>query len=117
MGLALVKITRHEDPRAMLPFACGCTPDEMFVRGGSLLAKRSLLLQRFAPPAEVTIWRPAAQPQAGEQEQGPGAAGVHDALRGVVEECGEWMARVRLVQQRDTILRVPLEHLSLSSGS
>ena len=32
-----------------------------------MLAKRSLLLQRFAPPAEVTIWRPAAaQPQAAD---------------------------------------------------
>ena len=106
----------------MLPCACGCTFDEMFVLGGSLLAKRSLLLQRFAPPAEVNIWRPAAaQPQEEEQEQGPGAAGVHSALRGVVEECGEWMARVRLshapVHQRDTIVRVPLEHLSLSGGS
>ena len=75
-------------------------------------------MQRFAPPAAVNIWRPAAtQPQEEDQEQVPAAAGVYSALSGVVEECGEWMARVRLVCQRDTVLRVPLEHLSLSGGS
>jgi hypothetical protein len=85
---------------------------------GSLLAKRSLLMQRFAPKTEVKIWRPATSahpvthPLEEEQEHGAAAAGSN-LLSGVVEECGEWEARVRLVHQRDTVLCVPLEHLAL----
>jgi hypothetical protein len=85
------------------------------VLAGSLLAKRSLLMQRFTPKTEVRIWRPAAaaHPLDGEQEQGAEAGGSN-ILSGVVEECGEWEARVRLVHRRDTVLCVPLEHLALA---
>lgn len=79
-----------------------------------MLAKRSLLMQRFAPKTEVRIWRPAAAAHTleGEQEQGTAASGSN-TIGGVVEECGEWEARVRLVHQSDTVLFVPLEHLTL----
>jgi len=99
---------------------CGvwCVVCGVWCAGGQLAGKALAAHATLCTQDRSEIWRPATSahpvthPLEEEQEQGAAAAGSN-LLSGVVEECGEWEARVRLVHQRDTVLCVPLEHLAL----